>query len=77
MTDSTNHNPATGKTVTVTISKDGGAYASLNSGDTVTEIGNGDYEVDLNATDINAKVILFRATASGCDDTKERIIRFI
>lgn len=74
MTDSTNHNPATGKTVTVTISKDGGAFASLNSGDTVTEIGNGIYEVDLNATDTNANIIIFRATATACDDTFARII---
>ena len=69
MTDSTNHNPATGKTVTVTISKDGGSFASLNSGDSVTEVGNGIYEVDLDATDTNFNNAVLRATASGCDDT--------
>jgi hypothetical protein len=69
MTDSTNHNPATGKTVTATISKDGGSFASLNSGDSVTEVGNGIYEVDLDATDTNCNNFILRATASGCDDT--------
>lgn len=74
MTDSTNHAPATGKTVSVQISKDGGAFGALSSGDTVTEIGNGIYEVDLDATDTNANCIILRFTAGGCDDTLERII---
>lgn len=69
MTDSTNHNPATGKTVTVTISKDGGSFASLNSADTVTEVANGLYEVDLDATDTNFNNAVLRATATACDDT--------
>jgi hypothetical protein len=77
MTDSTNHNPATGKTVTATISKDGGAFGSLNSGDTVTEVANGIYEVDLDATDTNANNIILRFTATACDDTFERIITFV
>ncbi len=74
MTDSTNHNPVTGKTVTATISKDGGSFGSLSSGDSVTEVGNGIYEVDLDATDTNANVIVLRFTAAGSDDTFERII---
>jgi hypothetical protein len=69
MTDSTNHNPATGKTVTVTISKDGGAFASLNSADAVTEVANGIYEVDLDGTDTNCNNAILRATATACDDT--------
>jgi hypothetical protein len=77
MTDSTNHAPATGKTVTATISKDGGAFASLSSGDTVTEIANGIYEIDLNGTDTNANVMVLRFTATGCDDTFERIITLV
>lgn len=77
MTDSTNHNPATGKTVTATISKDGGSFGSLSSGDSVTEVANGIYEVDLDATDTNANNIILRATATGCDDTFERIITFV
>lgn len=77
MTDSSAHAPATGKTVTATISKDGGSFAPLNSGDTVTEIANGIYEVDLDATDTNANNIILRFTASGCDDTFERITTFL
>ena len=67
MTDSTNHNPATGLTVTGTISKDGGAYASI-SPDSVTEVGNGMYEVDLSATEMNANNVSLRFTATGADD---------
>lgn len=73
MTDSTTHDPATGKTVSVTISKDGGAFGALSSGDTVTEVGNGIYEVDLNATDTNANCFVVRATATGCDPTLDRV----
>jgi hypothetical protein len=69
MTDSTNHNPATGKTVTATISRDGGAFASLNSGDSVTDVGNGIYEVDLDATDTNCNNFILRFTATASDDT--------
>lgn len=74
MTDSTNHNPATGKTVTVTISKDGGAFAALNSGDTVTEIGSGWYEVDLSSTDTNANNFALKGTATGCDDAGIHVV---
>ena len=77
MTDSTNHAPATGKTVTATIAKDGGSFASLSSGDSVTEIANGIYEVDLNGTDTNANNLILRFTATGCDDTFERIVTFL
>jgi hypothetical protein len=69
MTDSTNHNPATGKTVTATISKDGGSFASLNSGDSVTEVANGIYEIDLDGTDTNCNNAILRFTATACDDT--------
>lgn len=73
MTDSTNHNPATGKTVTVTRSIDGGAFGAgtLSS---VTEIGVGMYSVDFGAGDLNGKNIVLRATATACDDTFERVI---
>lgn len=67
MTDSTNHNPATGLTVTGTISKDGGAYASI-SPDSITEVSNGMYEVDLSATEMNANNVSLRFTATGADD---------
>jgi hypothetical protein len=77
MTDSTNHNPATSKTVAITISKDGSAFGALNSGDSVTEIAFGAYEVDLSTTDTNANIIILRATATGCDDTFIRILTSI
>lgn len=73
MTDSTNHAPATGKTVTVTRSIDGGAFGAgtLSS---VTEVGVGIYVVDFAAADLSGNNIILRATASACDDTFERIV---
>lgn len=67
MTDSTNHNPATGKTVSVTRSIDGGSW-SAGTLSSVTEVGNGDYTVDFAAADLNGNCIVLRATATGCDD---------
>ncbi len=44
--------PATGKTITITISKNGSAYANPSAGaTTATEVGSGYYYVDLSATD--------------------------
>jgi hypothetical protein len=67
MTDSTNHNPATGKTVTVTRAIDSGSHGAgtLSS---VTEVANGEYRVDFAAADLNGNVITLRATATACDD---------
>ena len=59
--------PATGKTVTCTVSKDGGSFAGTTTG-TATEIGNGWYYVPLTSTEMNANQVELRATASGCDD---------
>jgi len=67
MTDSTNHNPATGKTVTVTRSLDGAAFGATTAG-TATEISNGAYEIDLSAADRNGDVVTLRMVATGCDD---------
>lgn len=67
MTDSTTHNPATGKTVTITRSIDGAAFAGGTIG-SVTEIANGWYYADFAAADMNGTNIGVRATASGCDD---------
>lgn len=66
MTDSTNHNPATGLTVSGSVRKDGGSSASLT--DSVTELANGLYEVDLSATEMDAAVVTLRFTATGADD---------
>lgn len=73
MTDSTTHAPVTGKTVTVTRSIDGGTFAA-GSLSAVTEVSNGIYAVNFAASDLNGGVVTLRATATGCDDTLERII---
>lgn len=65
--------PQTGKTVTVTRSIDGGAFAAGTLG-TVSEVSNGEYKVDFGAGDLNGNVIMLRATASGCADTFVQII---
>lgn len=67
MTDSTNHNPATGLTVTVTRSIDGAAFAAGTLG-AVTELSNGFYKFDFAAGDLNGTVVTLRATAVGADD---------
>ena len=59
---------ATGKTVTVTLSKAGGAFAAAVG--TVTEIGNGWYSIRLTAADTDTPGDLaFHCTATACDDT--------
>jgi hypothetical protein len=66
MTDSTNHNPATGLTVSGYVSKDGGTFSAIT--DTVTEVASGTYEVDLSATEMNANNVTLRFTATAADD---------
>lgn len=66
MTDSTNDNPATGLTVSGFVSKDGGSYSSLT--DSVTEVANGMYEVDVSSTEMNANNVSLRFTATGAND---------
>lgn len=67
MTDSTTHNPATGKTVTATRAIGSGAFAAVST-PTVTEVSNGQYRIDLAASDLNGDVVTLRFTATGCDD---------
>lgn len=67
MTDSTNHLPVTGKTVTVTRSIDGAAFAA-GTLSAVTEVSNGMYRVDFGAGDLNGDIVTLRATAAGADD---------
>lgn len=76
MTDSTGHAPATGKTVSVTRSIDGGAFGA-GTLSAVTEVGVGIYVVDFASGDLNGNNIILRATATGCDDTFERVITFV
>lgn len=67
MTDSTNHNPLTGLTVTATRSIDGAAFASGTIAN-MTEISAGMYQCDLGAGDLNGDTVVLRFTASGADD---------
>lgn len=68
MTDSTNHLPATGKTITATRLIDGGAFAAGTLAN-AAEVSDGIYTVDFGSGDLNGNVIVLRVTASGCDDT--------
>jgi hypothetical protein len=63
---SDHNSPATGKTVSGFISKDGGAFAALTTA-TCTEIGLGAYKVNITQTEMNADFILLAFTASACD----------
>ncbi len=67
MTDSTNHNPATGLTITATRSIDGAAFGAGTIAN-MTEISSGLYQCDLGAGDLNGDTIALRFTASGADD---------
>lgn len=67
MTDSTNHNPASGLTVTPTRSIDGAAFGTGTLG-SVTGLASGIYYIDLPAADLNGNVIMLRFTATGADD---------
>jgi hypothetical protein len=67
---STDHaSAATGLSVTCQRSIDGAAYANCNTV-TATEIGSGDYKINLTASDLNGDVIILKFTATGADDTK-------
>jgi hypothetical protein len=68
----TSGNPATGATVTATRRIDGGTFdACANS---VSEVGNGFYTINLAAADLNGTVITLRFTATGCKDTAITIV---
>jgi hypothetical protein len=73
MTDSTNHAPVTGKTVTCSRSIDGGSFGAGTLAN-VAEVANGIYRVDFGAGDLNGKNITLRATASLSDDTLITIV---
>jgi len=68
MTDSTNHLPVTGKTVTCTRSIDGAAFGAGTLA-TIAEVASGMYKVDFGAGDLNGNVITLRCTAATSDDT--------
>ena len=68
MVDSTDHfSPKTGLTVTAERSIDGAAYgACANS---PSEVSDGTYVIDLDASDLNGDLITFKFTATGADPT--------
>jgi hypothetical protein len=68
MTDSTTNEPKTGLTVTVQISKDGGAFANATN-TPATEIANGAYKIDLTQAERNADISILKATAVGANQT--------
>lgn len=63
---------ATGKTVAVVLSKNGGAFGNPSAGAvTATELSSGWYYVDLSTTDTNTLGdIVVRGTATACDDAE-------
>lgn len=72
----TNGNAATGVTVTVQCSIDGGAYANCAGGSPAgqaAEVSGGDYKIQLAAADRNGSRIMYRATAAGCNPTEFEI----
>jgi parallel beta-helix repeat protein len=72
MTDSVTHAPKTGLTVTVQRSIDGGAFANCTNA--ASEIGGGNYTIDLSAADLNGHVIALRFTATGADTRNATIV---
>ena len=78
LVSSTDHvTPLTGATATVVISKNGASFGSPSG--SVSEIGDGWYEVAANATDTGTKgVLIVHATATGADasDTRYLVVAY-
>ncbi len=72
MIDATTGNPATGLTVTAQKSLDGGAFSAMAN--SVSEIANGAYKINIAAADVNGDTGCFRFTATGAEAT---LITFI
>lgn len=64
--------PATGLTVSVQVSKDGGAFAP--STNTAAEVGSGNYAISLTASEMSASVVALRMTATGADPQRVTIV---
>lgn len=68
MVDSIDHvSPKTGLTLTVTRSIDGGGFGAATGA--AAEVGNGIYQFDASAADMNGTVITFRFSGTAADDT--------
>lgn len=72
MTDSSSHSPKTGLTVSATRSIDGAAFAACAN--SVTEVTNGWYKINLAAADLNGTVIALRFTATNADDRNVTVV---
>jgi hypothetical protein len=57
--------PATGKTITATVSKDGGAFNACSN--SPVEISGGFYYIDLTAAEMTAKTVALKFTEAACD----------
>jgi hypothetical protein len=64
--------PATGKTVTAQRAIDAGAFGACTN--SVVEVTNGAYRINLSAADLNGDDIMLRFSAAGCDDRFVNII---
>jgi hypothetical protein len=69
---SDHYSPATGKTVTATRCLDGAGFVSCAN--SVVEIANGFYQINLASTDLNGNNVALSFSASGCDNTLISII---
>jgi hypothetical protein len=61
------YSPATGLTITSTVSLNGGAFASTTNN--ATEIGSGWYAINLAAADVNGNVVTLSFAGTGADTT--------
>lgn len=64
---------ATGKTVAVAISKDGGAFGAATN-TPATEVSGGFYKITLAAADVNCDTLAIKATSADCDATAFSIL---
>jgi hypothetical protein len=65
MRSSTTHNPTAGFTVSATISKDCGEFASTTN--SVVGVANGLYKIDFEQAELNANIVALYLTASGAE----------
>jgi len=56
--------PATGKTITAQISKNGGAFANCTNA--VSEVGEGWYKINLTQAEMNADIVALKFTETDC-----------
>lgn len=72
MTDNNTHNPRTGLTVSASRSLDGGSFADCAN--SVAEVANGTYKINLAAADLNANTVMLRFVAVSGDDLNIQLV---